>query len=143
MKRILKPEVYLEKSSIENLLKIDMSKRQCFVAAEDLDLYNSAKDGLRQSHVKITSSQMVKFKEQCLVFFKAVVGKILERSPLKYRITKALSCLSPKVMLSEMSMQRLAGDSMWTNATARGSSLPYASRRSRVVGSATTAMRGT
>ena len=84
-----------------DLYKINFDKRSPFVDAKDVNLFNSAKSGMKvNDSVKPDAKMILQFKSECHGFILAAVKKILERCPLKYVMTRGLSCLSPTVVLS-------------------------------------------
>ena len=72
---------------------------------KDLDLYNSAKAGLRSYSKTKNPTSMLKFKTECLEFLKVGIKKLLERSPLKYSMTRGMSCISPEIILLQSTLR--------------------------------------
>ena len=68
-----------------------------------MDLYQTAKEGIRNAPRRLQTPEILKFREDCMLFLQILIQKLVERSPLTYSITKTLSCLSPKIMLSNNS----------------------------------------
>jgi hypothetical protein len=79
LKRIVKKTVIDKTSNALDLMKIDLDKPGNIIMAKDLELFHSAKEGLRNTITKLPTATVLKFKEQCLHFFKVTVSKILER----------------------------------------------------------------
>ena len=50
--------------------------------------------------VKVSDGKKIEFRKDCISYLVAVVSKLKERSPLKYRIVCALSSLSPQIIYS-------------------------------------------
>lgn len=42
--------------------------------------------------------KLLEFKLQCLLFYKSIVCKVIERSPLKFSFIRSLACLDPKII---------------------------------------------
>lgn len=57
----------------------------------------------------ISELDILKFRNECLLFIKGICSKITERSPLKYPLLKDVSCFSPKLILNnpEIAKSRL------------------------------------
>ena len=51
------------------------------------------------SKAKCSDLQKMEFRMQCRKFIVALIGKIIERSPLKYKATRAMSCINPSLIL--------------------------------------------
>ena len=47
----------------------------------------------------MSTSEKIKFKEDCIVFIISMLDKFKERSPLKYKLTRSLSCFHTRVMI--------------------------------------------
>ena len=99
LKRVLKPEIYAKIKTSEDVFKLELDTAGVYINPKDLDLYNSAKSGLRSTNHGKDQKSVLKFKTECLDFLKATIKKILQRSPLKYSLARAMSCLSPEVIL--------------------------------------------
>ena len=50
---------------------------------------------------KVSSRDVFQFREQGRKFFKAIVLKLLKKSPLKFKLTRVLKCLNPKMIVTE------------------------------------------
>jgi len=59
---------------------------------------------------KLSDVEKCKFRMECLEFLSATADKIVERSPLKYSIVRAISCFVPSRVASKrfLSEKRLA-----------------------------------
>ena len=56
--------------------------------------------------VKVSNGKKIEFRKDCISYLVAVVSKLKERSPLKYRIVCALSSLSPQIIYSSPNLGR-------------------------------------
>ena len=99
LKRVLKPEIYDRIKTPGDMFKLELDTAGVYVHPQDLDLYHSAKSGLRATKDGKDKKSVLKFKTECLEYLKATIKKIMQRSPLKYAITRGMSCLSPEVIL--------------------------------------------
>ena len=50
--------------------------------------------------VEANDGKKIEFRKDCITYLVAVVSKFKQRSPLKYRIVRALSSLSPQIIYS-------------------------------------------
>jgi len=75
------------------LARIDLSSADTIVGNKDVDIGVAAHRALSAS--KTSDRDKLEFRMSCLAFLKATASKIVERSPLRYRMVRAVSCLSP------------------------------------------------
>ena len=106
LKRILKPEIYRKIDDYHDINKIDLNSPKFLREPKDIDLFHSAKAGLKSARSDLNAKMINEFRSQCLNFIIGTISKLLEKSPLKYPVTKALSCLSPTIILNN-SLSRL------------------------------------
>ena len=99
LKLICKPNVYAGIKTASDCFKVDLNNSNDLISPENLELFNSSKEGIRKNRAKCGVSDILKFKTDCLVFLKTAASKLMSRCPLKYSITKGLSCISPEVIL--------------------------------------------
>lgn len=97
--RIVKKEVLDAADAPSKLLKVDFERTDNFVAAAAFDVGFATKIELRKKP-KVAQLTMLTFKRDCMSFVKACSQKIIERSPLKYKLTRGASCLDPVIALS-------------------------------------------
>jgi len=51
---------------------------------------------------------ILRFRQECFNFIKEIFGKILERSPLKFKlITRSISCFSPHIIQLKLAISRI------------------------------------
>jgi len=50
------------------------------------------------AQAKLSDAERMSFRMECLQFLSSMVAKIVERSPLKYALTRAISCLMPSTV---------------------------------------------
>lgn len=91
------------KSSLTNLqlidlLKVDFSKVEHLKPLKEIDLGFSARKHFLSS--KGSEKNKLDFLRDCQKFLQALTGKLLERSALKYKLTKSVSSLNPKCIAS-------------------------------------------
>ena len=56
--------------------------------------------------VKVSYGKKIEFSKDCISYLVAVLSKHKERSPLKYRIVRVLSSLSPQIIYSSPNLGR-------------------------------------
>lgn len=91
---ILKSDVVEEADTPAKLMKVDIEANLCSTKSINLGVATSA--ALKKS--SMSDLQQLRFRQDCKVFVKGTVDKIIERSPLKYPLTRAASSLSPSVI---------------------------------------------
>jgi hypothetical protein len=57
-----------------------------------------------QNESKVSDAAKMAFKMQCIQFLGAVTGKTVERSPMKYKIVRAVTCLVPQRIVNNPSV---------------------------------------
>ena len=81
---------------VADLRKIDPSNKEVRCSYKEVDIGVGATKYLSMS--KLSDSDNLGFKMQCIEFLSAVVSKIFSRSPLQYPIIRAVSCLVPSTV---------------------------------------------
>lgn len=97
--RIVKKEVLVAADTPAKLLKIDLEKLENCIPVPTFDIGFAAKNELRKVP-KMPQLTLHQFKKDCVSFVKACCQKVVERSPLKYKLTRGASCLDPTFALS-------------------------------------------
>ena len=99
MGRFIRPAVFAANSSTRKMLKIDLKKEENFISSDNLQL---GVETIRPIN-KCTTTQALevrKFKQNARTFFIHLVEKLEERSPLRYKYTHFISCLSTNQIVS-------------------------------------------
>ena len=89
MGRFIRPAFFAAKSSTRKMLKTDLKKEENLISSDNLHLGI----GTTKAINKCTTTQALevrKFKQNA-----RKVEKLKERSPLRYKYTHYISCLSP------------------------------------------------
>ncbi|XP_048512809.1 uncharacterized protein LOC125501482 [Athalia rosae] len=104
MSRFVKPEVLKAYS----LTKIDLEKADNLLFAKDINLGYTTNDAFR--HTKLVKPvDISRFREECRKCLRIFVTKILQKSPLKFPIVKAISCFNPAIAIkNDLSCKRLS-----------------------------------
>ena len=72
--------------------KLNLDSPKVIEDPKNIELFNSAKAGIRTATGKVTAKEILQFRTECLSFIRSAVIKLLDRCPLKYPITKYMSC---------------------------------------------------
>ena len=99
MTQFIRPEILETHSSVENLMKIDLTQKGNLLPSESVKVGFGAKKILSNLPT-VQAPECGKFKQQEKCFLIKIVEKIQERSPLKYSLSLYLSSLSPKQITS-------------------------------------------
>ncbi|GBN34896.1 hypothetical protein AVEN_96292-1 [Araneus ventricosus] len=95
VKKIVKPEKIVEGSA---LLKLDLNSNDNLLEAKNIDIGFGAKKYLKE--LKIADKTKLFFFLDCQKILQNLAQKIIDKSPLKYKIIRGLSSLHPSVMLN-------------------------------------------
>ena len=98
MKRFIKQPLLHEADSVAKLIKIDVNNKESQCNYKKVDVGVGAKKALSQA--KLSDAQILSFRMECLKFLSATAAKIIERSPLKYPLVRAVSCLAPNSVVN-------------------------------------------
>ena len=99
--------------TVAGLMMIDLHKDSNLRHPKDVDIYHSTKTGLKHARdlpgvLKFSDRDAMTFRSEYRDFLVGMLDKILERCPLKYPVTRGMSCLSPQVMMKpEKAVKRL------------------------------------
>ena len=93
MRQFIKRDVMDKATTPKKLDEIDINSPENVCDPKDVDIGTQDKSYLRK--VNITGKEKQNFQKECLEFLIATVSKINERNPLKYKITRPISCIVP------------------------------------------------
>jgi hypothetical protein len=100
MRRFVKQEVISANSQPSQFLKLDLRKEENLLSPESVNIGFGAKRVLKT--LKTTEKQEErKFRLEVRSFFATLLEKLFERSPLKYKLTRPISSLSPLEIASK------------------------------------------
>ena len=99
MKRIIKPSVMAKVKTVSDLVKLDLTDDSNYVHPKDMELHYTAVGAMKKSQMKLSDKEKLTFRSEYLQFSKAALIKIMERCPLRFKILRGLSCISPSIML--------------------------------------------
>ena len=75
-------------------MKLNLQKESNLIPTDKINLGHSAEQIIRKSKTQ-DAPEVRKLRREARDFLVALVEKIKERSPLKYKLTRYISCLSP------------------------------------------------
>lgn len=101
LRRCVKSDIIEKATTASQLMKIDLDDNKNLLPQHKVILRVSAKALLAKA--KASELQILSFQTSCQKFLVAAVKKLFERSPLKYKATKAVSCLNPLNVLHNRS----------------------------------------
>lgn len=96
MERVVKEEVMMN----QPLKNIDIQVEENLKPAKCIDLGYAAKSALRKCN-DIKDLDILKFKKECKRCLVSFLSKLVEKSPLKYELTQAVTFLNPKEIREE------------------------------------------
>ncbi|GBN53613.1 hypothetical protein AVEN_197773-1, partial [Araneus ventricosus] len=99
IKKFIKPEKFVEGSA---LLKLDLNSKDSLLEAKSIDIGFGAKKYLKE--LKIADKTKLFFFLDCQKILQNLAQKIIDKSPLKYKLVRGLSSLHPSVMLNNSSI---------------------------------------
>lgn len=110
MTRFIKEEVLEAEKFSSQLVKIDVKQKNVHRSYKEVDIGVAAKWAITVS--KMSDREILQFRMQCIDFLVAMSSKLMEKSPLRYTLTRAISCLVPQTLqncrsLSEARMDKL------------------------------------
>ncbi|GBM59151.1 hypothetical protein AVEN_105701-1, partial [Araneus ventricosus] len=99
IKKFIKPEKFVEGSA---LLKLDLNSKDSLLEAKSIDIGFGAKKYLKE--LKLADKTKLFFFLDCQKILQNLAQKIIDKSPLKYKLVRGLSSLHPSVMLNNSSI---------------------------------------
>ncbi|KAJ8677143.1 hypothetical protein QAD02_012930 [Eretmocerus hayati] len=96
MTRFVQPE---ELRSISNITEIDLKKESNLIPGARIDLAFATKDAIRQCKktLALTDKEILSSRQDCRAILVSFCFKLFMKSPLKWPLVKAISCLDPKL----------------------------------------------
>jgi hypothetical protein len=98
MTRFVKKSLMQEADTVAKLVKINVAAKENRCNYKEVDIGVAATKALLQKG--ISDSERMAFRMQCLEFLAATTAKIIERSPLRYSIVRAISCFVPRTIVT-------------------------------------------
>ena len=77
------------------MVKIDLSNASSsLIVYKDVDIGGAAGKALVKSNM-LTALEKMEFRMNCIAFLTSIASKIIERSPMKFKMVRMVSCLLP------------------------------------------------
>lgn len=110
MTRFVKKSLICDAKTTSDLMKIDVSSKEIRCTYKDVDIGVASTKALTQTSV--SDKDRMAFRMECIEFMSSTTAKIVERSPLRYRIVRAMACFVPSTIsnnrvLAESRMKEL------------------------------------
>ena len=86
------------KSSVKKMRKIDLNDRSNLVVYKYVDIGIATKSILNKR--KVSEKEKMDFQVECCQMCVTVAQKLTEKSPLKYKMTRAATALNRSLLLS-------------------------------------------
>lgn len=100
MKRFIKNCV-IENSSAMKLMKVDVVQKCNLLPITDVNIGFAARRSLNES--KASDTIKSNLKKECLSFLQKMTLKLIERNPLRFKLVRGISCLSPNIIVASSS----------------------------------------
>ena len=103
MSRVIRNSVLKEHGATPyGLMKIDVSKKENQCTAHKVDIGFIASEHLKKlvTAKKVTDKQVLELKTECKESLLKIIKCLWLRSPLGYRLVRAVQCLNPQMMVS-------------------------------------------
>jgi len=93
LRKVVKPEVM---NYLNDATKVDLKNKENLIPVKKFDIGFAAKDEFRKVK-KASDLEIVTLKQQMQTCVIKMIEKLMERSPLKYKFVKSISCFDPAV----------------------------------------------
>ena len=95
LQRFVKKEIIAGADSTLKLTKIDVKAKENWLSYKNIDLGVAA--NVELGLCKVSDRDIMQLRIECLQFLSDMAAKIIERSPLKYRLVRFASSITPTV----------------------------------------------
>lgn len=99
----IKPEVLKESS---NLARLDVLKTENLLPVKELEIGYETRKALKKVSEKIKDQEILQFRSSIRTCCQKMVLKLQEKSPLKYRTVKAITCFDPAIAATSVGLNR-------------------------------------
>jgi len=96
MTRFVKKLLICDAKTTSDLMKIDVSSKEIRCNYKEVDIGDASTKALMQTSV--SDKERLAFRMECVEYLSTTTAKIVERSPLRYGIVKAMACLVPSTV---------------------------------------------
>lgn len=105
-------EMFVKKDALNqaSVQSIDISKESNLLPAKEISLAYAVRDEIKKCRSDVSSKDILVFRQNCRSALIAIVQKLLEKSPLKKKLTRAIACLDPSAVAAspDVSLKRLS-----------------------------------
>lgn len=102
MNRFVKRSKMANAIDIRSVILLDLQDPTNLIEVGKVDVGFSTKKVLKE--LKLSEREILGFKHECQKILVAVVTKLLDKSPLKYRLVKGLTSLNPHIIYQQPSL---------------------------------------
>lgn len=96
MEKFVLQKVMTETSDWSCLSNIDLNDEKVLKQSKHISIGFQTREALKAA--KVSEVQEIEFKHQCKQFYRKIVQKVIERSPLKYSLARNMDVLNPKTI---------------------------------------------
>jgi hypothetical protein len=96
MVRFVDKDVIKSASSATKLMEVDLTNKKNLKKLSDVDIGFAASAACKD----VKGLDVLKFREECVTFLKHLCSKLIAKCPLKYKIVRGATCISPDVLCS-------------------------------------------
>ena len=97
LQRVVKSNVLEAADTPRKLIAIDLQDGKNILSQEKLSIGIGAVSEMAKA--KCSELQKMEFQKQFQKFIIALIDKVVERSPLKYKAARTISCINPSLIL--------------------------------------------
>ena len=101
MGRFIKNELMAEATSVLKILKIKPTDKEQQMENLKVDVGFVAQQMLKEKSSKLSERQVLQFRVENKDFLARTVAKLLDKTPINYRLVRSMSCLDPRLMALE------------------------------------------
>ena len=101
MGRFIKNELMAEATSVLKILKIKPTDKEQQLDYLKVDVGFVAQQMLKEKSSKLSERQVLQFRVESKDFLARTVAKLLDKTPINYRLVRSMSCLDPRLMALE------------------------------------------
>ena len=101
LNRFIKSELVIEATSPLKILKLKPTDKEQQLDYQKVDVGFVAQQMLKEKSGKLSERQVLQFRMECKDFLAKTASKLLDKTPINYRLVRNMSCLDPRLMASE------------------------------------------
>ena len=103
LRRFMKHDIVNAADTCLKLIQLDISGASSLMSSKNIDAGFVANGDIKDllCHKKISEKQALEFRMASRDFAKAIVKKVVEKCPIKYKLVRGLVCLDPRLIQSD------------------------------------------